>query len=166
MMGCTFAPYGWAFCDGSLQSIAENAALYNLIGTIYGGDGVNTFALPDLRGRVPIHIGSTPSTGTYTSGERAGVEQVTLTSQQTAAHNHVVNATTTGQRSAPSTQAFPASTTPANSNIYGPPGTSATQMYGGIVVAGGGSNLPHENRQPYLAVNFVIALFGAYPSQN
>ncbi len=157
---------GWSYCNGQLISIAENPTLFNLIGTIYGGDGVNTFALPDLRSRVPIHFGSTPSTGTYVIGERAGVEQVTLTAQQTAAHNHIVNATTTGQKTAPSTQTFPASATPANSNIYGAPGTSATQMYGGIVVAGGGSNQPHENRQPYLAVNFIIALYGAYPSQN
>ncbi len=166
LIGCNYAPYGWALCQGQLESIANYEALYNLIGTTYGGDGQNTFGLPDLRGRVPMHIG-TFAGNTYVMGQLGGAEQVTLTAATTALHNHQVNATTTGQRTAPSTQAFPASATPTNAYVYGPPGGSSVQMYGGIIGPGqSGGSQPHENRQPFLVVNFIIALQGAYPSQN
>jgi microcystin-dependent protein len=165
MMANNFAPYGWAVCNGQVISIAENETLYALIGTTYGGNGQTTFALPDLRSRVPVHVG-TLTGNTYVLGQVGGVEQVTLTAQQTALHNHQVNATASGQKPAPSAQAFPAAATPAESYVYGPTGNNPVSMNGGIIVSGGGTNQPHENRQPYLAINFYIALYGAYPSQN
>jgi len=165
MFGGNFAPNGWATCDGQLLAISENETLFQLIGTTYGGDGQNTFALPDLRGRVPIHQGTGPDGTSFVVGQNAGVELVTLSANQIPSHTHLLAATSSGQQEAPSSSTLPASTVPAIDDVYGPAGTSPTQLASGTICLAGGSQ-PHENRQPYLGVNFIISLFGIFPSQN
>jgi microcystin-dependent protein len=162
MFGASFPPNGWMFCDGQLLPISENEALFNLIGTTYGGDGEETFALPDLRGRVPLHFGTSPSFGTnYQIGEMAGVEQVTLSTGQTPTHNHAFLVT-----NAVGTQVNPGGNLLSNSQgpqpyIEQDPDNS---MNANMLTPVGGSQ-PHENRQPYLGINFIISLFGVFPSQ-
>jgi len=163
MFAGNFAPAGWMFCAGQLLPISEYETLFNLIGTTYGGDGQSTFALPDLRGRVPLHMG-TGGGGSFLIGEPGGVEAVTLTTQQIPAHGHAVNATSTNQVQAPSGSTFPAVSTPANRNVYGPLGTAVQLAPGTIGPNVGGQ--PHENRQPFLCINFIIALFGVFPQQS
>lgn len=160
MFGGNFAPAGWMFCDGQLLPIAENDALFALIGTTYGGDGQSTFALPDLRGRLPIHNGSN-GFGTHTIGETGGVEQVTVAvaSMPSHAHAHVMVASGAEKRS-PKNALFAATKQP----LYAPPGAMVpldTQVIG----PAGGSQ-PHENVQPFLCVSFIISLFGIFPSQS
>jgi microcystin-dependent protein len=161
MFGGNFAPAGWMFCDGQLLPISENETLFNLIGTTYGGDGQSTFALPDLRGRLPIHQGTDPSGNTYTLAETGGVETVTLTSQQIPIHTHPFMAST----------ALVNANTPQN-NVLGQ--SAAIQMYiqqppavnlfnQAVSVIGGSQ--PHDNFQPYLCINFIISLFGLFPHQ-
>jgi microcystin-dependent protein len=162
MFGGNFAPVGWAFCNGQLIAIAENDTLFNLIGTTYGGDGVTTFGLPDLQGRVPIHQG-TGSDGTpYVIGERSGVESVTLTTNQMPIHTHPFLASTD-----PGTIGDPANQFLATSGqvkIYTPfPPT--IPMNANSASAAGGSQ-PHDNMMPFLVVSFIISLFGIFPSQN
>jgi microcystin-dependent protein len=160
MFGGSFAPAGWMFCDGATLAISENDTLFNLIGTTYGGDGQSTFNLPDLRGRVPIHMGKQPNSGTtYTIAEMAGEESVTLTVNQIAAHSHSLLATAAG-----------ANSTNPNSNVLAKPsknmyrdGPGSNPMNAQSVGPAGGSQ-PHENLQPYLGINFIISLFGIYPS--
>src|ERR1700761_932213 len=129
MFAGNFNPNGWRFCDGSLLPISENETLFQLLGTTYGGDGVNTFQLPDLRGRVPIHMG-TGGGATYVIGQLAGVENVTLTTAQIPAHSHTVNATASSQVQQPNANTFPAVATPQNRNVYGPL-NNAAQLFSG-----------------------------------
>lgn len=160
-----FAPVNWHDCDGSLLAISEYETLYTLIGTTYGGDGQNTFALPDLRGRLPIHQGAGPGLSTYSIGQVAGTETVTLTPGQMPAHTHTVVAT-----SSVATTGTPGSTTELGaisgdsmytSDISGlTPFAAASTMIG----PAGGSQ-PHDNTMPTLAVRFCISLYGIYPSQ-
>jgi microcystin-dependent protein len=163
MFAGNFPPAGWMFCDGAQLPISENDALFNLIGTTYGGDGEQTFNLPDLRGRVPIHQGTNPATGTaFQLGQPGGVESVTLTTQQTPSHNHSLLATT-----AAGTQANPGGNLLANSQgpqpyIQENPDNSLSAQT--LTPVGGGQ--PHDNLQPYLGINFIISLFGIYPTQN
>jgi len=163
-----FNPRGWAFCAGQLLSIAQNDALYALLGTTYGGDGVNTFGLPDMRGRLPINQGQGPGLSAYVIGQMAGTESVTLTTQQMPGHNHLMLATTTvGDQPAPTNTSFPATLT-GTATLYAVPGTSAlvqNPMFSSSIGAAGGSQ-PHENRMPALAINFIIALEGVFPSRN
>jgi len=154
MFGGNFAPVDWAFCEGQVLSISEFSALYNLIGTTYGGDGTTTFNLPDLRGRLPMHLG----TG-YVIGQPGGTEQVTLTTQQIPSHSHVVAAKTAGNASSPSGAVYGGDST----SIYSTKAPS-TPMNAAMIGIGG-SGLPHENRMPFLAVSFIISLYGVYPSQ-
>ena len=161
MFGGNFAPQGWMFCDGSLLSIAENDAFFNLIGTTYGGDGQTTFALPDLRGRLPIHQGSNTS-GTYILSQRAGTETVTLSQNQLPNHTHALTGSTAAASSRSPVGSVPAAT---SRPIYG--GTPATLMAPNALASTGFNQpQPHDNRQPFLCVNFIISLFGVYPSQN
>jgi microcystin-dependent protein len=155
MFAGTFAPNGWMFCEGQLISIADNDVLFNLVGTTYGGDGQNTFALPDLRGRLPLHSGNG-----FNIAQQGGVEAVTLTVNQMPAHSHPLAASTSAA----------GSNTPAN-NVIGQTGTAlqiyrevnpATPMQSAIGNAGG--NQPHENLQPFLCIDFIISLYGIYPS--
>ena len=156
-----FAPSGWAFCDGTTLPIDQNTVLFQLLGTTYGGDGETTFNLPDLRGRVPIHQGTDPNTGTsYIIGQAGGVESVTLTTQQIPAHTHALTVTT-----ATGTQANPGGNLLANSQgpqpyiQENPDGNLNAQTLG----PAGGSQ-PHDNLQPFLGVNFILSLFGLFPS--
>lgn len=169
IMGCNFAPAGWMLCAGQLLPISENETLFNLIGTTYGGDGQENFALPDLRGRVPLHMGTGGGLSTYTIGEAAGTESVTLTTQQIPAHNHlsmVITGNTASNTSTPNGSSFLSdeAQSPAGSAFtYVPVGGTQTTLAAQTIGPSGGSQ-PHENRQPLLVLNFVISLFGVYPS--
>jgi microcystin-dependent protein len=152
-----YAPAGWAFCAGQLLQIAEYDALFSLIGTTYGGDGQSTFALPDLRGRIPIHQGSG-----YVMGQAAGVEQVTVTNATMPSHTHSYNGSTDG-----GTAPTPIGNVAASSNtvkIY-KTGVPAQAMNAGSLAPTGGSQ-PHNNCQPFIVLNYIISLFGIYPSPN
>ena len=154
-----FAPRGWAFCTGQILPIAQNTALFSLLGTTYGGNGQTTFALPDLRGRVPISSGQGPGLSSYDLGEVGGEESVTLLVNELPAHNHLVGASDVevAQGSVPKDQVL------ALGNYYGP--TPDTVMAVNMIQPTGGSQ-PHENRQPYLTLNYCIALEGIFPSRN
>jgi len=145
----TFAPQGWARCEGQIMSIAQNSALYSILGTTYGGNGTTTFALPDLRGRVPLGQGTGPGLSSYSTGETGGAETCTLIYNQIPAHVHEV-------------AVGPASGDAGVANVAGTAsavgGTSRTNPSGG--------NQPHENRQPYIAMNYIIAIQGIYPSRS
>jgi microcystin-dependent protein len=165
MFGGNFAPAGWMTCDGQLLPISEYETLFNLIGTTYGGDGQSTFALPDLHGRVPVHMGTSFAGGTYTLAQTGGQQTVTLTTQQLPSHSHPLTATNTSQTLSPS-NAIPAvpNSTQSNTAIYD--GTAPTTgLLPASIQAQGGSQ-PHDNMQPYLAVTYIISLFGIYPSPN
>ena len=159
MFAGNFAPAGWTLCEGQLLAISENDTLFNLIGTTYGGDGESNFALPDLRGRIPAHFG----TG-MNLAETGGVETVTLTPQQIPAHPHALLGTVTqGAQNAPTQEVLAQSPT-QNAFPYGTDVPPATLNPGSITPVGG--NQPHDNFQPYLCVNFIISLYGIFPSQN
>lgn len=157
MFAGTFAPAGWALCDGALLPIDQNPTLFNLIGTTYGGDGVNNFALPNLSSRVPVHVG--PG---FSQGQSAGVEQVTLMTSQIPSHTHLpqANSTNAGNQPSPSGGIWAGS---GILNSYSAAGPSVALAPGAIANAGGGQ--PHYNMIPYLAINFIISMFGIYPSQ-
>lgn len=160
-----FAPAGWQFCDGSLLPISENEVLFQLIGTTYGGDGQETFAVPDLRGRVPIHMGTSTLGTTYVIGEQGGVEQVGLTPNQIPSHSHPAVATATGQTLSPQGAFFATVTsTQAGANAYAPAATTPTVAMVPASISQAGGNQPHENMQPTLFVNYIISLFGIFPS--
>jgi microcystin-dependent protein len=162
MFGGNFAPMGWAFCDGSLLPISENETLFSLIGTTYGGDGQSTFALPDLRGRVPIHMGSLPGGSTYILGQNGGTESVTLVLAQLPAHNHLVESSTQGNPQFDPNNAAPSS---AATNLYR--GSQDTPIgFSSQAVGPTGGSQPHDNIQPILTVSYIISLFGIYPTQN
>jgi len=151
-----FAPVGWNFCNGELLPISEFSTLFNLIGTTYGGDGQTTFALPDLRGRIPIH----QRTG-YVIGENAGVETVTLTPSQLPTHTHALGANSGhGNQPSPGGGVYAVSSVEMFSSAA--PSTALNSQ--ALATVGGGQ--PHENRIPFLAINFIISLFGIYPSQS
>jgi microcystin-dependent protein len=156
-----FAPVGWALCNGAILNISDNDVLFNLIGTIYGGDGVQTFAVPNLQGRVPIHMG-TFSGNTYVIGQPGGAESVTLNAGQLAAHSHYVNVSTTNSvNDNPANNYFSAAN--AGANVYtAAPGTLSLNT---TSVTSVGGNQSHDNMVPYVAVNFIISLYGIYPSQ-
>jgi microcystin-dependent protein len=157
-----FAPRGWAFCHGQLLSIAQNTALFSLLGTTYGGNGQTTFALPDLRGRVPVSSGQGPGLSNYTLGQSGGSESVTLTQSQMPAHTHSANAASGGGSStSPDGRVWAAST--ARDNVYA--GAANTTMAVQALGASGGSQ-PHDNTPPYLTLNYCIALEGIYPSRD
>ena len=155
MFAGNFAPAGWMFCEGQLLPISEYETLFNLIGTTYGGDGQSTFALPDLRGRIPLHFGNG-----FTLAETGGVESVTLTVSQIAAHSHPMLATTD----------IPTQLNPQNNLV----GAAAAKIYRAgaptvflspSAMSSTGGSQPHDNFQPYLCVDFIISLFGIFPSQ-
>ena len=160
MFAGNFAPVGWAFCQGQTLAISQNDTLFNLIGTTYGGDGQTTFNLPNLSSRVPIHMGTGPDGTTYQIGEMAGTEQETLTVQQIPSHTHPFTAS-----GGPGNQASPVgalTATSASVQIYIEDVPDST-MNAAAVSAAGGSQ-PHENTQPFLCINFIISLFGVFPS--
>ena len=167
--GCNFAPYNWAFCRGQILAITQNTALFSILGTIYGGNGQTTFALPNLQGQAPMHWGTTAGQPQTVIGETMGVSDVTLLITNLPAHTHTASAAATTSTStrtaAPDAASFLAgatatelvwdSTTPLVNAPFAPQAISAT-----------GGNLPHENMQPYLALNMCIAIQGVFPSRN
>lgn len=158
-VGFAFAPKGWALCNGQLLSIAQNQALFALLGTFFGGDGRTTFALPDLRGRTPVGITASQP------GLPSGTEAVTLTTAQLPLHNHGVAATTaTGSgRAGPATGKIFGTNANAAATIFAEPQAPVTLAPNNVGASGG--NLPHSNMQPFLVVNYVIALVGTFPSR-
>lgn len=166
LVGFNFAPKGWAFCNGQLMSIAQNSALFSLLGTTYGGDGITTFALPDLRGRVANHFGQGPGLSNYTQGEASGTETVTLLSTEIPAHNHPVYANnTTGNTNSPEgaiLAAFGTSLPPEGPYTSGNPNTTL----GANAVGPTGGSQPHNNLSPFLTLNYIIATQGIYPSRS
>lgn len=160
IMGFNFAPRGWALCDGQIMPINQNQSLYSLLGTTYGGDGRTTFALPDLRGRTPIHVGG--SDGVHHSlGQKSGEETHTLSAAEMPQHDHALKASNdAGNQNSPGGNFF----ANAGTNIYGDP-TNLTDLNSGTVSNTGGGQ-SHDNMQPYLALNFCIALQGLFPSRN
>src|SRR5437763_1092937 len=165
MFGGSFAPAGWAFCDGQVMPISENNTLFNLIGTTYGGDGQSTFALPNLQSRVPTHFGTSPVTGsTYTIAEQFGEESVTLTSQQMPVHTHtLLGSGADGNAASPTGNVpavLPAATTKSAYASLGPFGSLDPSS-----IAPSGGSQPHDNVQPFLVISFIISLFGIFPSQ-
>lgn len=157
----TFPPVGWAFCDGSLLSISSNEALFSLIGTLYGGDGRTTFALPDLRGRIPIHAGTGPGLSPKTLGSNGGTETNSLSVNNLPSHAHGINppAKEEGNYNTPEGNFMAGDGT----NSYGT--TTDSQLSPGST-NNTGSSSPVNNMQPYLAVNYIIALVGVYPSRS
>jgi microcystin-dependent protein len=167
--GFNFAPRGWAACDGQLLPINQNQALFSLLGTIYGGDGITTFALPDLRGRSPMHIGHGPGLSSRSIGQRSGQEQVTLNILEIPSHNHVASGTVKANNQ-PGDEDSPEdnfSAAHAGDENYSA-AANATMAAGGLAVTVGnnGGNQPHTNLQPYLVINWCIALQGIFPSRN
>ena len=162
LFGFTFAPNGWAFCNGQLLSIAQNTALFALLGTTYGGNGINNFALPDLRGRVPIHFGQGAGLSNYIQGQVSGNESATLLINNMPAHNHTLNAfSELGDTSAPSGALL--GNTGALDREYRASGTSVQMSSAAIGVSGGSQ--PFSILQPYLALNYCIAMQGIFPSR-
>lgn len=170
MVGFNFAPRGWALCDGQLLAISQYTALFSLLATTYGGDGRSTFGLPDLRGRVPVHMGQSPGLSTYILGEKSGAENVALALNEMPQHSHDINV-----HNQPANQTDPSGNIisvvndgsgrtpnlyPAYSNAA-PTGKMASSALGTT-----GASQPHSNMQPFLVVNFVIALEGIFPSRN
>ncbi len=163
MFAGNFAPQGWALCDGQQLAIAQNQALFSILGTTYGGNGQTTFALPDLRGRVPLHPGQGPGLSSYALGQSAGVESVTLSVLQIPGHTHTFSPSCTTD---PPTSNAPDNAVPAPIESLQAFGTEANaSMRPGNSSSVGGSQ-PHANIQPYNCVNFIIALQGIYPSRS
>ncbi len=163
MFAGTFAPRGWAFCDGQLVAVSQNDALFGLIGTIYGGDGRTTFGLPDMRGRIPVHGGGSagPGLSPRPLGQKAGAENVAVTTNQLPAHTHQWRASNT-----PASSNSPQAKAPAIAlgDVYTSDFTPANMATTAISNVGGGQS--HTNLMPFLCINFIIALFGIYPSRN
>ena len=156
-----FAPTGWAFCNGQLMPISQNTALFSLLGTTYGGDGKSTFALPDMEGNAPMHAGQGPGLSLYDLGETGGTETVTLLTSEMPAHSHTMGAQNVPLGSAvdPTGNTFDR---PASGNFFNVANPSIVQMAPETLAVSGGS-LPHNNMQPYLTLNFCIALQGVFP---
>ncbi len=173
MFAGNFAPAGWMLCQGQLIPIAENEVLFQLIGTTYGGDGQSTYGLPDLRSRVPIHMGQGGGLSNYAIGESGGVETVTLNFQQIPQHNHLATTVTPtpGNTDTPASNTIVAdeqvglgTSSPFTYTPFNAGAPNQVVLANGTVVNTGGSQ-PHENVQPILAINFIISMFGIFPSQ-
>jgi microcystin-dependent protein len=172
MFGGGFAINGWAFCNGQLLNISQNTALYSLLGTTYGGDGQNTFGLPDLQCRLPVHQGQGTGLSPYVLGQKAGVTDVTLTVSTMPAHAHILNATQTAANATaiggsvlpgqPTANTFPFFYA---SQGQRQPALNLLNMAAGTV-GNAGSSLPHSNMMPSLCITFIIALVGIYPSRS
>src|SRR5215213_3787076 len=161
MFAGNFPPNGWMFCEGAPLPISENDVLFQLIGTTYGGDGESTFNLPNLASRVPIHMGTGPDGTTYQIGEMAGTEQETLTIQQIPNHTHTLTGSTANGTEAPPTGAIPATSTTVSTYVQ----SAADSTFAANAITPVGGSQPHENTQPFLCINFIISLFGVFPSQ-
>lgn len=160
LFGGNFAPLGWAFCNGQLVAIAENDALFSLIGTTYGGDGQTTFALPNLQGRVPVHQGQGPGLSNCVMGQLSGTETVTLTASQLPSHVHVPSCNSSIGTSADPTNNYWAAAADLLPYTDQPPNVS------NATASPTGGSQPHDNMLPFLTVSFIISLFGIFPSPN
>lgn len=170
MFGGNFAPRGYALCDGQLLPIAQNTALFSLLGTTYGGDGRTTFGLPDLRGRAPMHPGSGPGLSFRRLGDKGGSENVSLTTAQLPSHNHTATGTIKAKNGQPD-ESNPGGGVPStlSGGTEGYAETDNTSMLAGgvdVTVNNNGGNQPHNNMQPFQCVNFIIALQGIFPSRS
>ena len=165
-VGFNFPPVGWVLCNGQLLSISQYQALYVLLGTTYGGDGINTFGVPDLRGRSPMGQGTGLGLPPVVLGQAAGTETVTLTSQQIPAHTHVLMASSVnGTASKPANNMIIANGgTAAPVNLYGT--VAATVSLAAAAIGPAGGSQPHENQQPFNTVNYIISTEGVFPSQS
>jgi microcystin-dependent protein len=166
--GFMFAPVNWAFCNGQPMNISDNSTLFNVIGTTYGGNGTTTFNMPNLQGRVPMHWGTGPG-GTTVIGQTQGVTTVTLTTAQTPSHTHVLTVQklpsggVVERTAVPKTVSYLSDSNP--SGVWANTSPSFNSQLAGNTLSQVGGSLPHDNMQPYLAVNFCICLYGIYPSQ-
>lgn len=163
LMSFNYAPRGWAFCDGQLLAIAQNQALFALLGTTYGGNGQTTFALPDLRGRAPMHAGPS-SAGNVALGERGGAESVTLTAGQLPIHTHTLAASSDLANASVPGNALPAAKPRGGMNRYAAPGSETLMAPSSLAPAGGSQ--PHPNMQPFTVLTWAIALQGIFPSRD
>jgi microcystin-dependent protein len=163
LFACKFPPKGWAFCNGQQLAIQQNQALFSLLGTTYGGNGQTTFALPDLRGRVPLHFGTGQGLSTYNLGQNGGSESITLIQSQLPAHSHMMVCNTSSGGQANPTNNYPSVPSSSSAGIY--ESTYNSTMATGMLGNTGGSQ-PHENRQPSLVLNYCIALVGIFPSRS
>lgn len=168
MFGSNFAPVGWGFCQGQILAISQNTALFSLLGTFYGGNGQTTFALPDLRGRVPMGVGQGPGLPDISIGEQAGVENVTLLQSNIPAHTHPVTATVkVSSSNAITDEPAGAVLTTNNNNTYAFPAAANGNMAAGtLTLSPTGSGQPFNIRQPYIGINFIICMQGFFPSRN
>lgn len=170
MFAGNYAPVGWHLCDGGLLAIADYNALYNLIGTTYGGNGTSNFAVPDLRGRVPVSAGTGAGLSTYYVGEPFGVENVTISLASMPAHNHPFNATSTGAANPAPTPGGTRTlgTSPSNTYLYAKQATPpiALEPLNAAAVVNAGGNVSHTNIMPVLAITYIISLYGIYPQFN
>lgn len=164
MFGGNFAPRSYSFCNGQLVSIAQNTALFSLLGTTFGGDGQTTFGLPDLRGRVPIHQGQGPGLSPYVMGQVSGAETVTLLSSQLPAHNHTVTCSTGGGNAVAPANNFWASEPNAEAASFSNAAANTAMSPAAIGLSGGGQ--AHDNMAPFLCLSFIIAVEGVFPSRN
>lgn len=165
IFGCNFAPRSWAFCNGQLLPIAQNTALFSLVGTTYGGDGRTTLGLPNLQGRAPMHPGNGPGLTNRRLGETGGTNTETLSAAQMPNHNHRASTTLAAANDDdPKPAAYMAGGPTAASKAYAPAGTTPDSTLLSLPSQGG--NQAHNNLQPYLALNFCIALIGLYPSRS
>ena len=169
LFGGNFAPKGWSFCNGQLLSIEVNAALYSILGTNYGGDGITTFGLPDLRGRVPIHPGTGVGLTKRALGEKGGSETISLSLNNVPEHNHVVSATvgmSIVYESAGPQRDTVYFVTPQNGQENDTVATALPNTPAGVLYSGmAGRNIPHDNMQPFQCINYIIALQGIYPAR-
>ena len=164
MFGGNFAPRGWALCDGQLLAIQSNSALFSIIGTIYGGDGRTTFALPDLRGRTPIHAGTGPGLPTYRLGQKVGVAENYISVNQMPPHNHRLLGSSNDAGQATAANGFLPSSARGGTNRYAT--SIGTQEVMGNSIGNTGAGMPVNNMQPSLSVNYIIALQGVFPSRS
>jgi microcystin-dependent protein len=167
--GFNFAPVNWAFCNGQTVPISQNDVLYTLLGTTFGGDGVNTFNLPNLQGQVPINQGQGPSLSNYVMGQQSGTESITLTSLQIPSHTHpAFTCNTPGTTNVPSTGTALSDEGPGTPQVttYAPNASAPQAPLSGSTISPSGGSQPHENLQPYLALNFCIALLGIFPPKS
>ena len=160
IVGFNFAPRGWAFCDGQILPINQNQSLYSLLGTTYGGDGRTSFALPDMRGRVPIHVGQSDGGTDHRQGQKSGEETHTLSAAEMPQHDHTAHGTSTAANNVSPAGGLLGTA----SGLYKAPGNLVTMRSDNLPNVGGGQT--HNNRQPYLALNFCVALQGLFPSRN
>lgn len=162
MFAGNFAPRNWAYCDGQLLAISQNDALFSLLGTIYGGDGRTTFALPDMRGRIPVHMGQGPGLSNRRIGMRGGAENVTLTTNQLPSHTHGPLKANGEIAGSDSPKGHVTGDTQDGHPYYG---KSASTAFNAAAISNVGGNVNHTNVMPFLCVNFIISLYGIYPSR-